>query len=176
MLSNNKLKLKDVHTKKGYLLKYCEFLYRKYNYKEDIRYKGMPERMAFETEIWIVGEQIRKYIEKNKILKKNESNQILSDEVIKIIQTEKYQRGRESFTMLLHYFKNNPAIESLLKNLLKDEQLRGFAIIELNNLKIYNYEEQVKGILKSEKISWIRKEALRYIKNREKPKTHEYEI
>lgn len=169
MSSSNRLKLKDVHTKKEYLSEYCESLYKKYNYKEEIQYKGMPERMAFETEIWMVGEKIRKDIEKNKF-KKIELNKVLISETVKIIQTKKYQRGRESFVMLLHYFKNNPVIENLLETLLIDEQLRGFVIIELNKLKLYNCVNQIQEILEYEKISWIKKEAQRYIRNSEKIK------
>ena len=82
---------------------------------------------------------------------------------MKIIEEDRFGRGRESFVMLLHYFKNNPNIETCLATLLDDEQLYAFAIDELTKLKIFKYVDKVQNFLLEEKISWRRKVEKRYI-------------
>ena len=159
---SNKIKLVSAYTEQGYLSKFCENIFEKYNFKEEPAFKGMPERMAFETEIWMIGEELRQGISK---AKKNEINQLVLEEILTIIRTVKYGKGREIFVMLLHYFKDNSTIEDILKTLLDDKQLYGFALKELNKLKLYYYKEKVNDILKNEKTSWIKKEAERYLKN-----------
>ncbi|MEB3005247.1 hypothetical protein [Capnocytophaga sp. G2] len=145
----------------GYLSGYCESLFEKYNYKEKCLLEDMPERMVFETEIWMVGEQLRQEIAKTK---KYRINQLLIKEILIVIQTVKYRRGRESFVMLLHYFKKeNDLIEKILSSLLDDEQLYAFAIGELTKLKLFSYTDKVQVILSKEKISWKKKEAQKYI-------------
>lgn len=160
---SNKFKFANIFSEEEYLSKFCETLFEKYNFKEEPAFKGMPERMAYEAEIWIIGAAI---MQKMKDLKnkKNDYSTLLK-QIITIIQTEKYNSGRESFVMTLHYFKDNPAVESTLRTLLDDKQLYGFALKELNKSKLYNYKEKVEGILKNEKKSWIKKEAERYLKN-----------
>lgn len=66
--------------------------------------------------------------------------------------------------MLLHYFKNNPNIDTCLATLLDDEQLYAFAIDELTILKNFKYVDKVQKILSEEKVPWRRKVAERYIK------------
>lgn len=163
-MSLNTFRITDACITQGHVSGYCETLFEKYNYKEKCLFEDTPERMVFETEIWMVGEQLRQEISKTK---KCRVNQLLIKEILTVVQTAKYRRGRESFVMLLHYFKQEDSlIEKVLGSLLDDEQLYGFAIRELNKLKSYHYVEIVKNILKNEKITWIKKEAERYIKNR----------
>jgi hypothetical protein len=155
-------KFTNISKQQGYLIEFCENIFEENNFREEPIIAGMPERMVYETEIWMVGEKLRQEISK---LKKDEATPLLLDEVLKVINTTKYRKGRESFVMTLHYFKNSPKVESCLENLLDDKQLYGFAIKELNKLKIYDFTGKVRKISEKEKIAWIKKEIERYIKN-----------
>lgn len=162
MSLNKGFKFSKAYIQQGYLSEFCENIFNNMNFEEEPAFKGMPKRMAYETEIWMIGEQICQEIAK---LKKNEINPLLLNEILTVINTTKYGKGRESFVMTLHYFKDNPTVESTLKTLLDDKQLYGFALKELNKSKLYNYKEKVEDILKNEKKTWIKKEAERYLKN-----------
>jgi hypothetical protein len=156
------LKFADIYRQKGYLSQFCENIFKKNNFKEEAAFKDMPERMAYETEIWMVGEQLRQEISQ---LKQKELSAFPLEEIINVIDTVKYAKGRESFVMTLHYFKNNHGLETYLGNLLCDKELYGFAIKELNKRKSYHFTNKVRDILKDEKMHWIRKEAERYLQN-----------
>jgi len=156
------LKFANIYKQKGYLSQFCENIYKEKYLKEEPAFKGMPERMVYETEIWMIGEQLRQEISK---LKQKEITTFPLEEIMTIINTVKYGKGRESFVMTLHYFKSNNYLESYLGNLLYDNELYRFAIKELNKLKLYHYTEKIRDILKDEKTHWIRKEAERYIQN-----------
>lgn len=163
MSVNKKFKFSNAVKQKGYLTIFCENVFNEYNYREEPAFKGMPERMAFEPEIWIVGAEL---MQKLKEAKENiKEYSLLLEEILKIIETEKYNSGRESFVMTLHFFKNNSTIEKVLISLLDDNQLYGFALQELNKLKLYCCTDKVAEILKNEKTGWIKKEAKRYIEN-----------
>jgi hypothetical protein len=156
--------------KADYLLEFCENIFNENSKKEEPAYKGMPERMVYESEIWMIGEQIRQEI----IMRgKKADSAILLAEILKVIHTKKYRRGRESFVMLLSYFKNDPIVIEELGKLLKDEMLYGFAIKELNKLKEYKYVSDVSEILETEKNLWIKKEAEKYL---EKSKPIQYTL
>ncbi|MDR1198994.1 MAG: hypothetical protein LBK94_08315 [Prevotellaceae bacterium] len=156
------LKFADIYRQKGYLSQFCENIFKENNFREEPAFKDMPERMAYETEIWMVGEQLRQEISK---LKQKEIAAFPLEEIINVIDAVRYGKGRESFVMTLHYFKNNHGLETYLGNLLCDNDLYGFAVKELNKLKLYHCTDKVRDILKNEKINWIRKEAERYIQN-----------
>lgn len=163
MSINQKFKFPNAVMQKGYLLEFCENIFKEYNYREEPAFKGMPERMAFEPEIWIVGSEL---MQKLKEAKENQVDYtLLLESILKIIKTEKYISGRQSFVMTLHFFKNNSTVEKALISLLDDNQLYGFALKELNKLKLYGCTDKVTEILKNEKTGWIKKEAKRYIEN-----------
>ena len=143
---------------KDYLYNSCNLYYDKYFNLDD---KGQLK--SFEREIWMIGSEIIDNIKRKKIEKKNLTD-TLSEELLKIIVEDRFGRGRESFVMLLHYFKNNPNIETCLATLLDDEQLYAFAIDELTILKNFKYVDKVQKILSEEKVPWRRKVAKRYIK------------
>jgi hypothetical protein len=155
-------KFSKANIQQGYLSEFCENIFNNMNFEEETAFKGMPKRMAYETEIWMIGEQIRQKIAK---LKEDEISQLLLNEILTVISTTKYGKGRESFVMTLHYFGNNHIVESNLCNFLDDKQLYGFAIKELNKLKSYHSTDKIEDILMQEKIGWIKKEAKLYIKN-----------
>jgi hypothetical protein len=151
---------------KGYLTSFCENIFNGYNYKEEPAFKGMPERMAFEPEIWIVGAEV---MQKLKEVKDNKADySLLLEEILKVIKIEKYNSGRQSFVMTLHFFKDNSTVGKVLISLLDDNHLYGFALKELNKLKLYGCTDKVAEILKNEKTGWIKKEAKRYIENSSK--------
>lgn len=139
----------------NYLYNTCEFLYKKYFSVED-----KQELKSFEREIWMIGSEIIENIRKTK---KKVFTDILLQELLKIINQYKYGRGRESFVILLHYFKNNEIVENSLAKLLEDDLLYAFAIGELTKLKLFTYTDRVQEILQKEKISWRKTEAKRYI-------------
>ena len=141
---------------KDYLQNSCNLYYDKYFNLDD---KGQLK--SFEREIWMIGSEIIDNIRRKK--EKRILTDILSEELLKVIKEDKFGRGRESFVMLLHYFKNNPKVESSLAELLNDEQLYAFAIDELTKLKIFKYVDKVQNFLLEEKISWRRKVEKRYI-------------
>ena len=143
---------------KDYLYNSCNLSYDKYFNSDD---KGQLK--SFEREIWMIGSEIIDNIKRKKIEKKILTD-ILSEELLKVIEEDRFGRGRESFVMLLHYFKNNPNIETCLATLLDDEQLYAFAIDELTILKNFKYVDKVQKILSEEKVPWRRKVAERYIK------------
>ena len=137
---------------KDYLYNSCSLFYDKYitsNDKENLK--------SFEREIWMIGSELIDNIRKTRTKKKILTD-ILLEELLKIVREYKFGRGRESFVMLLHYFKNNPKVESSLAELLNDEQLYAFAI-----LKIFKYIDKVQNFLLEEKIYWRRKVEKRYI-------------
>ena len=141
---------------KDYLYNSCNLYYDKYFNLDD---KGQLK--SFEREIWMIGSEI---IDNIKKIENKNLTDTLSEELLKVIEKDKFGRGRESFVMLLHYFKNNPNIETCLATLLDDEQLYAFAIDELTILKNFKYVDKVQKFLSEEKVPWRRKVAERYIK------------
>ncbi|WP_454955922.1 hypothetical protein [Capnocytophaga gingivalis] len=140
---------------KDYLYNFCSLFYDEYfTSKENLK--------SFEREIWMIGSELIDNIRKTRTKKKILTD-ILLEELLKIVREYKFGRGRESFVMLLHYFKNNPKVESSLAELLNDEQLYAFAIDELTKLKIFKYVDKIQNFLLEEKISWRRKVEKRYI-------------
>jgi hypothetical protein len=163
MSSNKVFKFAKACTQRGYISEFCENIFRDNNFEEEPAFKNMPKRMAYEPEIWIVGSSIMQELKKLKGKKIDYS--LLLEDILIVIKTKKYNSGRQSFVMTLHYFKNNCTVEELLISLLDDEQLYGFAIKELMKLKLYCCIDKVSEILKTEKMAWIKKEAELYIKN-----------
>ncbi|UTC76963.1 hypothetical protein E4O04_02615 [Treponema sp. OMZ 799] len=161
-MASNTFDIVTAFNKKGYILNYCEKLFEKNNYKEKTLFKDMPERMVFETEIWMIGAKIRPEIAK---MKKDKRSDLLLQEILTIVQTKKYRKGRESFVMLLHYFSDIPSIVNVLEILLEDNELYGFAVSELNKLKFYRYTEKIKSLLENEKTGWIKQELKRNLQN-----------
>ena len=155
-----------------YIINYCNEIFEKLNYKKNIFYKGMPEKMAFETEIWIVGESIRQGIINEK---KNKTNNYLKiiDDIIEIINTCKFKSGRESFVMLLSFYKNNEIVNETLVKLLNENELYGFAIKELDKIKEYGYINEIVEIYNNEKKGWIKQIAKKYIEKQLQTKNKE---
>jgi hypothetical protein len=155
-----------IFTENNYLINYCEITFNEKNYLQKQIFKNFPERMVYESEIWIIGETIRKGIIDEK---KNKTNNYLkiTDQIIEIINKKKYKKGRESFVMLLPYYENNIKIINLLEKILEDNELYGFSIYALNKLKEYKFKNKIIEIGKEEKNGWIKKEIRKYIKNAE---------
>jgi hypothetical protein len=155
----------------NYLKSICEKVFEDKNYKENSVFKKNQERMVFETEIWMIGEDIRQGILKERKNKTENYLKIL-DKIIEIITIEKYRKGRESFVMLLSYYKNNNEVKNLLEKLLDDNKLYGFAINELNKLKEYNCINKITEIYNNEKNGWIKRDAKKYIENKNRSTTN----
>lgn len=156
-----KFKYEKIYGDKNYLIDFCEKIFSEKNFKEDTTFKDFPERFAYETEIWMIGEDIRQNIIK---IKKEELKIELFEAITSVINKTKYKKGRESFVMLLHYFIVFPNIEKYIGNILEDKYLYGFAIHELIKIKKYNtYKDKVQTILDNEKTAWIKNYARKYI-------------
>ena len=156
-----------IFLEENYLINYCENIFEKLNYKEKELFKNMPERMVFETEIWIVGENIRQGILNERKNKTNNYTKII-DNIFKIIDTSKYKTGRESFVMLLSYYKNNNEVKYLLEKLLDDKELYGFSIKELDKIKEYEYVNKIIEIYNNEKKGWKKQVAKKNIEKANK--------
>jgi hypothetical protein len=167
MSEGTKFKYEKTFEENNYLINFCENIFNKLNYKEKQLYKEIPERMVFETEIWIVGSRILEGI-KDEI--KNKTNNYLKilEDIIKIINTKKYKKGRESFVMLLSYYKNNNDVKYLLEKLLEDKELYGFAISEMIKLKEYNHIDKIMEINKTQNNGWIKSKIRKYIEKANK--------
>lgn len=145
----------DKVTSANYLSSLCERIYTAFFRSEDDKLLK-----SFEREIWMVGSELLETFKKNKKISLSED---LLEEILKIIEEKKYGRGRESFVMLLHYFKNKPQVEHCLSTLLEEPILYGFAIGKLQKLKLFSYLVKVQDIFANEKKSWIRQAAKKYI-------------
>jgi hypothetical protein len=167
-MSLEKIEIQKIYTETGYLYNYCEKIFLLKNYLEDKLFKDFPDRMVFETSIWMIGSFIEQEIRKNKKI----LNNLLFEEVKKIIQTKKYLTGRQGFVMLLHYFKKNISeIDEMIENMLKDKYIYGFVISEMIKLKLFSYKKEVQSILEEEETGWIKKKAKKYLE-----KVNEYEL
>jgi hypothetical protein len=162
MLIGTDFKYNKILSEENYLINYCENIFEKLNYREKELYKNMPERMVFETQIWIIGENIRQEILKEIKNKTNNYEKII-DSILEIINTNKYRTGRESFVMLLSYYKNSDKVNNLLEKLLDDKDLYGFAIKELDKIKEYRYINKIIEIYNNEKNGWKKQAAKKYI-------------
>jgi hypothetical protein len=160
-------KYNKMFSEENYLINYCENIFEKLNYKEKELYKNMPERMVFETEIWIIGENIRQGI-LNEIKNKTNDYKKIIENIFKIINTNKYKTGRESFVMLLSYYKNDNEVKNLLERLLDNKELYGFAIKELDKIKEYRYINKIIEIYNNEKNGWKKQAARKYIEKANK--------
>jgi hypothetical protein len=160
-------KYNKMFPEENYLINYCENIFEKLNYREKALYKNMPERMVFETEIWIIGENIRQGI-LNEIKNKTNNYKKIIENILKIINTNKYKTGRESFVMLLSYYKNDNGVKNLLEKLLDDKELYGFAIKELDKIKEYRYINKIIEIYNNERNGWKKQAAKKYIEKANK--------
>lgn len=112
---------------------------------------------TFEHELWKIGEVIRQLIHEEK----KDLNVEQSDRICNICLNSKAKRGRQSFVMLLskkRYFKYSDQLVSLLK----DVDVSGHVLDALYKMKVLQYQEEVKPLLRS-KYTWINKLAKRYI-------------
>lgn len=150
-----KFSIKRAIADDGYILSFCEQLFLEHNQPEPVCIKGLPARMMFESEIWHIGEQLRQYLNTRP---GNKNNNILLSQIIEVIKTRQYKSGRESFVMLLHFFKEHASVTEVLINLLHDDCLYGHAVRELNQMKIYIGGEKITELFHAEKTAWIKKE------------------
>lgn len=141
-----------------YLKTFCDHLYLENNCEEGYVIKGLPRRMVFETKIWQVGEKLRTELKDSA-----KRTPILKNGIVAIIKEREYRRGRESFVLLLHFFLQDDDTIPLFEWLLKDSDLYGFAITELNQMGIAGFSETIAGIYAAEKTGWIRREAKSYM-------------
>lgn len=150
-----KISIKKATTDEGYILRCCEKVFSENNKPEPTRIVGVPMRMVFESLIWDIGEQLRKYLSTTP---PKEDTLALLSQIIEVIKTSKYRSGRESFVMLLHFFKKNRLVIEVLKDGLHDTFLYGHSVRELNKMKLYIGGERMTKLYDSEQPAWIKKE------------------
>lgn len=157
----NRIKHYEKIASDNYLFNLCELYFKKLFQEDD----NQPLK-AYECEIWMIGSEL---LEIFKGLKKTAFTNELLQELLKIINTQKFGRGRESFVMLLHYFKNQQEVEICLSSLLNDPLLYAFAISEMTRLKLFNYTDKVEELLANETIGWRRQTAKKYLEKAKLP-------
>lgn len=150
-----KISFKKAIANDGYILACCEKVFSENNSLEPFVIEGLPIRMAFESIIWDIGEQLRTHLN---TIPKNEMSLILLNQIIEVIKTDKYRTGRESFVMLMHFFKGSPLPSIVLEDLLYDSSLYGYSVREMNKMKYYIGGKKIAELYDSEKTSWIKKE------------------
>lgn len=157
-----KFEMNKAISEEFYLEGFCEKLFKENNIEEPFPIKGMPQRMVFENKIWNIGEIIRTEITKNK--SKRTDN--LKNGIVNIIRNIKYKKGRESFVMLIHLFKQDDNTVPLFEFILNDRDIYGFGIAELNKIKLYAFSEKIEEIFKVEKTGWIKREIKKFQNNK----------
>ena len=138
----------------------CENAFDEGNYLEPTQI-DYNKRMVFETEIWQIGELIRKKFLKRKAAI---SSPLFFDTISEIIQTKKYRSGRQSFVLLFGDFKLFEKSD-FLATFLSDEYVYGHVIISLLKLKNFKYCKEVKDILEQEATGWIKQKGKKYLEN-----------
>ena len=135
-----------------------EDLYNSYNIRETNEYVKVGT-MQFESEIWILGENFRLFLKKNKRLK---TDSVFENALWKIILEKKYKTGRQSFVLLLSDLKISNESKKMA-GCLNDIDIYGHIISVLLKLKDFSYYKEVKQIYEEEKKGWIKQKCKKYI-------------
>ena len=112
---------------------------------------------VYESLIWEVGEKIRQILKQHKRLRRSSR---LFSEVEQVSRKTTFSKGRESFVMLLGQYGGLERVP-VLRELLKDFEVKGHAVYALRLLGAEEAIEDVRPFLKSER-TWVRNEAKKY--------------
>ncbi|MBN7811805.1 hypothetical protein J0A68_12680 [Algoriphagus sp. H41] len=118
---------------------------------------------SFENDIWKKGETIRQLLKEHKTLSHDKN---IIENILSICLNRNAKRGRQSFIMLL-WSKNYAEYADKLVSQIDDKFVYGHIIEGLNKMKSPYYLKQVRPFC-SDKTTWIRKQAKKYIDQHDK--------
>lgn len=121
--------------------------------------RGAPDWLGYESAIWELSEQVRRFLRKHKKLRGK--NPIL-DQVACLAANKKYGKGRQNLVLLLGEYGQD-SYGQTLGALLDDDDVYGHAIKALVRANIPGYSEKVSQVLAIEKTSWIKASAKKYL-------------
>lgn len=90
------------------------------------------------------------------------------DDIVKLVQDKQHGKAREMVVVALGNMSNPQSVDLLL-NLLKDDEVSGYAIIALGKLKAKESKKYIEPFLNHPK-AWVRKEAKRTLSKIDKTK------
>lgn len=118
---------------------------------------------GYEHLIWSVGEVFRQILKREKSLRRSK---LLWSKIEAISLDSKYDKGRQSFAMLLGLYGGHERVPVLIQ-LLEDPVIHGHALYALRRLGANGAEEQARTLLHSPR-AWIRREARDYLEKMKK--------
>jgi hypothetical protein len=121
-------------------------------------FPDIPQWHSFEHEIWKNGETIRQLFKEHKTLSQDKN---IVENILSICLDKNAKRGRQSFIMLLWNKKYSEYADKLVSQI-DDKFVDGHIIEGLNKMKTPYYLKQVRPFC-SDKTTWIRKQAQKYI-------------
>ncbi len=122
--------------------------------------RGAPDWLGYETSLWSVSEDLRKFLQKRKNLR---GRNILFDCCEELARDSSLGKGRQNLVLLLGQY-GGLSYSDILETLLSDEDVYGHAIKGIARAKIPGLENKVRAVLEEEKIGWIRNAARKYLK------------
>lgn len=121
-------------------------------------FRDIPQWYSFEHEIWKNGDTIRQLFMQHKTLPEDKK---MLENILSICLNRNAKRGRQSFIMLLWNKKYSEYAEKLVSQI-DDKFVAGHIIEGLNKMKTPYFSAQVRPFC-SDKTTWIRKQAQKYI-------------
>jgi hypothetical protein len=121
-------------------------------------FSDIPQWHSFEHDIWKNGETIRQLFKEYKTLSQDKN---IVENILSICLNRNAKRGRQSFIMLLWNKKHAEYADKLVSQI-DDKFVDGHIIEGLNKMKTPYYLNQVRPFC-SDKTTWIRKQAKKYI-------------
>lgn len=121
-------------------------------------FPDIPQWHSFEHEIWKNGEAIRQLFNEHKTLS-HDTN--ITEKILSICLDRNAKRGRQTFIMLLWNKKYAEYADKLVSQI-DDKFVYGHIIEGLNKMKTPYYLTQVRPFC-SDRTTWIRKQAQKYI-------------
>ncbi len=122
------------------------------------QFYDVPEWHDYELKIWEIGEQIRKIILEDKLLRKDDE---INDLIIDLCFNKNAKRGRQSFVSLFAYKQLSNYAEKLIL-LIDDEFINGHVIDAIYKMQVTGFKKEIEPFT-NHKEAWVRKIATKYI-------------
>ena len=121
-------------------------------------FPNVPNWHKHEHEIWGIGEEIRQIINTKKSLRRDKE---INDLIIDFCLDNKSKRGRQPFVLLLGY-KHLSEYAPKLITMINDQFIDGQIIDTIYKMQATDFEKEITPFT-TDKITWIRKLALKYV-------------
>ncbi len=118
-----------------------------------------PDWLEFEFRTWELGEAIRQILQKRRAWR---TEDCIIGAIIMVAEDKELGRGREPFVELIGRFAYQDGSD-LLFSFLSEPAMVGHAIKALRLGRVPEASDKVKGLLKTEKRGWVKKEMKKYI-------------